>query len=64
MIHFLYSSRVCTDGKRLDNHEQRIAMMEKRRGGLWDRLDFALIGALATGVIGCPEPRKQSQSKS
>lgn len=40
------------DDLRLDNHEQRISVMEKRPGQLWDRLVFALIGALATGVIG------------
>lgn len=40
------------DNQRLDNHEQRIAVTEKRPGQLWDRLVFALIGALATGIIG------------
>lgn len=36
----------------LQDHEQRIASMEKKPGQLWDRLVFALIGALATGTVG------------
>lgn len=36
----------------LQNHEQRISTMENKPRQLWDRLIFALIGALASGLIG------------
>lgn len=37
---------------KLNDHDQRIWALESRPGKLWDRLIFALIGALATGIVG------------
>lgn len=39
------------DDQRLDNHDQRLDALESKPGKLWDRLVFALIGALASGII-------------
>ena len=36
----------------LKNHDQRLDVLESKPGKLWDRLVFALIGALATGIAG------------
>lgn len=40
------------DDQRLDQHDQRLDALESKPGKLWDRLVFALIGALATGIAG------------
>ena len=36
----------------LKDHDQRLDVLESKPGKLWDRLVFALIGALATGIAG------------
>ena len=36
----------------VQSHEQRTSVMGKKPGQLWDRLVFALIDALATGIAG------------
>lgn len=38
--------------QQIENHEERIETLEKHPSQLWDRVLFALIGAVCSGLVG------------
>jgi wobble nucleotide-excising tRNase len=38
--------------QQIENHEERIEVLEKRPSQLWDRLVYAIIGAVCSGLVG------------